>query len=418
VELLLHRYPPRFGDKPALRPIEIGPVQTAHGRMIGLKDPLGYADGMAVLSQEAFVIASLFDGHHTLSQIQGEIMRRHGQLIFIDRLASVARALDKAGFLDGPSFERRKAKALEKYRAQPNRRAVHAGAAYEGDPNLLHASLTGLFTHPDGPGGLPRAATAGPRVKGLIAPHIDLHRGGPAYAHAYRTLFEGTDADLFVVFGTAHASPAQMFTLTTQDYDTPFGALPTDALLAEHLIARLGTQLVAEEVVHANEHSIEFQAVWLRYLYPDREIRMLPVLCSSLYSHWQSGVDPQRDEAIARFLAELGELTAERNVCFVAAADLSHVGLQFGDRTPPGPPQLEALGKRDLQTMSLVEQGDAQAFYRDVAPDAETRRICGLTPIYMTMRSSGSTGGRLLRYAQWFGPDAGSSVTYAAAALY
>src|SRR5690606_26568728 len=128
-------------------------------------------------------------------------------------------------------------------------------------------------------------------------------RGGPAYAHGYKALVEGTDADVFVVFGTAHVSPASLFTLTRRHYDTPLGPVPTDPAVVEKLAERLGDGVFGDELVHRDEHAIEFQAVWLRHLFGDRPISMVPILCSSLYGLAAGGLRPEQEPEIERFLA-------------------------------------------------------------------------------------------------------------------
>ena len=70
--------------------------------------------------------------------------------------------------------------------------------------------LRSYFTHPEGPGGIPGLPKDARRLVGVVVPHIDLDRGGPIYAHAYRAVAERSDAELFVIFGTAHMSPEEM----------------------------------------------------------------------------------------------------------------------------------------------------------------------------------------------------------------
>src|SRR5207253_2216219 len=56
-----------------------------------------------------------------------------------------------------------------------------------------------------------RGQSAATEVRGVIAPHIDFHGGGSAYAWAYRELAERSAADLFVIFGTCHAGMEHPF---------------------------------------------------------------------------------------------------------------------------------------------------------------------------------------------------------------
>ena len=64
--------------------------------------------------------------------------------------------------------------------------------------------MDAYFDPPEGAGDGPPPSGA-TEIRGLIAPHIDFHRGGPAYTWAYRELRARSAADLFVVFGTCHS---------------------------------------------------------------------------------------------------------------------------------------------------------------------------------------------------------------------
>jgi hypothetical protein len=211
-----------------------------------------------------------------------------------------------------------------------------------------------------------------------------------------------------VIFGTAHASPRRLFTITRQDFDTPLGSVPVDRTVADALVAALGEdELLGDELVHAGEHSCEFQVVWLRWLLGDRPFTILPVLCSSI-SHL---ADPAA--ATARFLEALARAAAGRRTCFVAGADLTHVGPMYGDDAPVAPAALAELAAQDRRTLAFMERGDALGFHRDATLDDERRRLCGVAPIYAAMRASGR-GARLLHYGQW--TDGIDSVSFAAAA--
>lgn len=239
-----------------------------------------------------------------------------------------------------------------------------------------------------------------------MAPHIDYPRGAAGYAHAYRGL-AASDAELWVVFGTAHASPPRLFTLTRLDYATPLGPVRTDRALVDALVGELGEdELLGEELAHREEHSVELQVVLLAHLLR-RPFAVLPVLCSTI-SHL---ADPAA--ATDPFLAALARALRGRRACFLAGADLAHLGPRYGDPRPPTGAELEALARRDLATLAFLERGDAAGFHRDAARDDARRRVCGTAPIYAALRASGARA-RLLHYAQW--TDGIDCVTFAAAA--
>ena len=77
--------------------------------------------------------------------------------------------------------------------------------------------MDAFFTHEEGPGAIAWPPTLGrPTVEAIIAPHIDFHRGGPAYAWAYRDLAERCAADLFVIVGTCHVGGMNFVLVFTQ----------------------------------------------------------------------------------------------------------------------------------------------------------------------------------------------------------
>ncbi len=279
-----------------------------------------------------------------------------------------------------------------------------AGSVYPDDPARLRVALDAWL----GLRGAAAPAASGPRgaPRLVVSPHIDYPRGALGYARAYAAL-GGTDADLFVVFGTAHETPPHLFTLTRRHYGTPLGPVATDRAAVDALAGELGeAELLADEACHDAEHSVELQVVVLRHLVR-RPFTVLPVLCSSI-SHLP---DPAR--FTSRFLAALGRAVRGRRACFVAGADLAHVGPLYGDGRPPTAREAAAVEADDRRTLAYVEAGDAEGFHRDAVRDDARRRLCGTAPIYAALRASGR-GARLLHYERW--TDGCDSVSFAAAA--
>jgi AmmeMemoRadiSam system protein B len=399
---------------PRLRGVEAFPVDHEGERFLVLRDPAGYTPSVVMLPLAFLEVVSLFDGEHDVAAIQAALLRHRGERVDAARIEELAQALDQHGFLEGPAFEARRAAVDGEFLAAPTRPAGHAGGAYPGDAGELAAMMDRLFARPQGPGPIDRASAAGPPVRALIAPHIDFHRGGTAYAWGYRDLAERADADLFVVFGTCHAGMTQPFALTRKAYDTPLGAAPVDVDFVERLAARSRQDCFAAELAHRSEHSIEFQAVFLRYLFAGRrEVSIVPVLTSFVHEAIARGTRPEDDPRVARFLDALADTVAAsgRRVAFIAGADLAHVGPRFGDAEPVSPAEAARLAEADRATLQAVTAGDAAAFFDDAARDADARRICGLSPIWTLLRATGGLPGVLRRYAQT--PDPACVVTFA-----
>src|SRR5207253_4122981 len=163
----------------------------------------------------------------------------------------------------------------------------------------------------------------------------------------YRDLAERCDADLFVIFGTCHAGMRNPFALTRKPYETPLSAVAVDVEFVERLTTRPGQDCFAAERAHRNEHSIEFQAVFLRYLFAGRrEVTIVPVLTSFVHEAMVRGRRPEDERRVARFLDALGETVAAsgRRGAFVAGADLAHAGPLFGDAVPVSAQEAAAPG--------------------------------------------------------------------------
>ena len=417
---------------PRLRAVEAFPVEHEGRSCVALRDPAGYTDAIVLLHGPLLVIVSLFDGGHTVADIQAAVMRRHGQLVERRQIEEIAEALDQQGFLDSPGFAGRRAVIDGAFLASPTRPATHAGGAYAGEPGELRAMLDGFFAPPDGPGPIDGARAAArerrgqspaperrgqspaPEVRGVIAPHIDFHRGGSAYAWAYRELAERSAADLFVIFGTCHAGMEHPFALTRKDYASPLGDVPVDRDFVDALAKRARQDCFGSELAHRVEHSIELQAVFLRHLYADRrDVSIVPVLASFAHEAMHRGQRPDDDARVPRFLEALAETIAasRRRVALIAGADLAHVGPRFGDPEPVGAPELARIEREDVAMLESVAAGDPQAFFESVASDGDRRRICGYSPIYALLRSLGGAIGSVKRYGQW--PDPNGVVSFA-----
>jgi hypothetical protein len=402
-----------MAPRPRLRQVEVFPVEHDGQRFVAMRDSAGYAPSVVMLPIGAVEILARLDGAHSVDEIVAELASRHGVAPERARIEQLVAQLDAHGYVESPAFAARRAAIDDRFRQAPTRPASHAGGAYPHDAAELRRTMDAYFAPPEGAGAGSASGSERP-VRGLIAPHIDFHRGGPAYTWAYRELAGGTDADLFVVFGTCHGGMEHPWALSRKDYETPFGPLRVDRDVVESVAARAGQDCFGSEIAHRVEHSIEFQAVFLQYLFAGRrEIRLVPVLASFAHEALLAGRRPEDDARVPRFLEALAETIATRGrrAVFIAGADLAHIGPRFGDPRPVSPAGLDRLAREDRAMLAAVEACDAAAFFDDAARDLDARRVCGLSPIWALLRSLGAGGGTLRRYAQW--PDPQGVVTFA-----
>jgi AmmeMemoRadiSam system protein B len=405
-------------EYPMLRPLEAFPAMISGQQVLCLRDPMRYSEAVVSVPAQTASILGLLDGQHSLLDIQEAFVRRFGSLLFREQLLQLLRALDDHLLLDSPRFADHRAEIEEEFRRARSRVASLAGKSYPSDSSALGRQLDGYMNALDGPRDTPPSPSAA-SLAGLVVPHIDFARGGPCYAWGYREL-EGTPpADRFLILGTVHAPIMRAFSLTRKDFETPLGTVETDQEFVNCLLDATENGYLDDELAHRGEHSIEFQAVFLRHhTPPSRQVQIVPVLCGSLHRFIEDGRSPGGEQEIESFVAALQETMARLGgrTVIMASADLAHVGPQFGDQHQITPGQLREVAEADREMLRSVEAGDAEAFFGAVARDGDRRRICGLPPIYTLLRLLPDARGRLLRYSQW--PDPQGTVTFAAVALY
>lgn len=405
-------------DFPKLREIEAFLVSVSGQEMIGLRDPQKFTTDTIAIPKQYYLMLTLFDGMHSVADIQAEYMRADGELIFREKIEDVIKKLDDGLFLDNENFQRRREEIVNGFKESDLRPAALAGISYDASPQALASTIEEFFSHEDGPGPLDRGK-GGSGLKGIIAPHIDFIRGGPCFAWAYKALAEESDADVFIVFGTAHAPTENPFVVTSKDFDTPFGRLACERSIVERIAKDASCDLFADEFVHRDEHSIEFQAVFLAYLFGNnKNISIVPILCGSFHEMLFSGATPIEDARVSEFTTALKTAVAEsgKRVCYIAGADLAHVGQRFGDPHPISDGFLKLLEVDDRRMLERVEQVDADGFFMNIRADGDRRKICGLSSIYTMLSVMEAREGRLLKY-QYF-PDPAGTVSFASMAFY
>ncbi len=407
-------------DYPKLRNINIFPVQNSGQTLLCLQDPQNISEKALFLSPPLYFIVSLFDGQHSILDIQAEYMRRFGEFLYTEKLQEIISQLDENFFLEGERFQEALRQKEEGFKKASFREVIFAGKSYEGDPDGLRAQLEGYFKGASGPGSLgENKGTNG--LKGVVAPHIDFQRGGFCYAFAHREIWERNSSPCFIIFGIAHTPMENPFCLTRKDFITPLGTLNVDKELVDAIQSRCPDDLFRDEGVQRSEHSIEFQCVFLRYLYPEpHPLKIVPILSGSFHEAIEKGISPMELKPIRQFIEALkGTISSlGREVCYIASADLAHMGLQFGDREGVSEYELRILSQEDEEMLGYLEKMDGEGFFSSISRERDRRRICGFPAIYTMLKTLEAKEGKLLKYGQAFTPETQSVVTFASLAFY
>lgn len=394
--------------------------------MFVLRDLEEISEKTLALSGGGMMLLSLLDGRRSAEQVAELFKKSTGAEVGADVVLDLAGALDDAGYLETPAVAEVRRKALEAFKASPKRPARFAGPSYPAEPEALKSLLDGFATDPKGPGAPRPAGAKKPAPLGLVAPHIDFGRGGPAYSWAYSALAERTPPDVVVALGVAHVSPDSPWTFTPKDYETPFGPMRLDDSLYSDLSKKVWYDPRADEWVHKHEHSLEFQAVWLKRLWGDKAPPWVPILVSS-FERFSPDAAPSTVPTIEKALKDLGAVVrahrdAGRRVMVLCGIDLAHVGPRFGDDlelTPELEKKVEAEDRKSLVDALAL---DADAFYRSVVADDHWRKVCGLSALYTGLRlikdleGGAPAPGRLLSYGQ--APDPAGGIVSFTSALF
>lgn len=397
-------------DRPALRPVQ--PYRVDHrGRPhVAFEDALGVADGSALVPMELYQdVVRRFDGQTTIPEIQASPIRDRAGLIRSRGIEHLVAELDRAMILDGPTFAAYRAA----YHREQVRPAALAGRSYPGTERALRTQLACCFTDGRGsgaPGDPPEVVPiadesdhAAERLRGILSPHIDFHRGGPTYTWAYRELVERSDAEVFVILGVAHSPCRHRFALTRKDFETPLGLARTDRTFVDRLAALAGSHLFEDELAHRTEHSIEFQVVFLQYLLgARRDVSIVPILVGSFHDLMERDVDPIDAPEVRRFVEALraAESASGRKVAYIGGIDLGHVGPEFGDPDLLDEATLDHLRRFDSNMLDHAVAGDPASWFTAAARVGNRWRVCGLAATYTMLHAMGPARGRLLRYDQ------------------
>ena len=389
---------PEHIRRPHVRPIQPIPVSKDGKQFIALRDPAMLQGQTMVVPIPALQVLQQFQGEQTLEELadrfQGEV----------SQFAALAEGLDRMGLLWGPTFEAIEAKRwaeLETAGAFPAR----ATAALGADEAACRTKLEEYFAETEDPE-LDVVPTA------VVAPHLDYDRGWPNYAAAYYAWQTMDAPDRVVILGTNHFGAGDGVVLSQLGLETPMGRCPADREVVDRLVDDLGRPIIAEQLDHLPEHSIELQLPWIQYcfgnvptvaaLIPDPLVGML--------------ADDGERVPLTTFVKSLSatlESVGGRTL-FVASSDLSHVGPQFGEPRPVDDQRKVDVERHDRDMMSKFIAGDPEEFVSAMKWNKNPTRWCSIGNMTALLALMEPETIELIDYRQAF-DDRGSVLVSSAA---
>lgn len=381
---------------PKLRQLDIRPIVHDDHPYILLRDPQRLTDQQLLVPQPLAAVMAYFDGQTSIEAMVAAFRQRYRIALPTATVNELVEALDAAVLLENERAAARRAEVLHDYRCAPYRPPALAGAGYPADAQGLWSLLQEYLENSD---------TAEDddidwsQPVGLLSPHIDYGRGGAVYAHAWKRAAQAArQAELVILLGTDHYG-GDLFTLTRQNYATPYGVLPTDVALVDRLASVIGEDAAyAGELRHRGEHSLELVAVWLHHMRAGQPVPVAPILTGSFHPFMLNGATPASDPVIAAVLDVLRTAMSGKRTLIVASGDLAHVGPAFGGAPLDGAAR-RVLRQADDALIAAMRTGDAGRFFGAIRQAQNANNVCGVAPIYLTLRLLGASQGERTGYA-------------------
>jgi hypothetical protein len=396
---------------PLRRDIDLIPVTRQDQEMLLVRDPLGLVpEGMA-LRPESYGLLSLLHSPREAGEVAAELTRlAGGRMISSEDVESVAEQLETAWLLESERFREAREGIRREYAELEVRECFLAGGAYPLDPEELQARLDAILSLADG-----RPPPSG-RLVGLAAPHIDLAAGERVYARAYRSL-DQAPPDRVVVLGVGHHMGDGLFSLTDKDFATPLGTLRNDREASSLLREAAGPLAAPGDFEHKAEHSVEFQALFLKRVLGEAAPPAAPVLCGSASLMLPELSRAAFLDAAGPFLEALAGLAADpdRRTLMIAGVDLCHIGPKFGHQHTAS--ELEAQASRhDARLLERVAARDPDGFWEEAARVQDGYHVCGLTALACLLEAlpPDCRRGEVLDYEMWREAPTRSAVSFAA----
>ena len=395
--------------KPLLkRGVEILPARDKERELILLKDNEGITNQVLVMPVETIALIQFFDGQNSIKDIQNQILKLTNHLVSEYEIIEFVKQLEQANFLENEKVNEIRKKLYEEFKNSSVRKAIHKEVSYP--ENILElSSFMAKFLK------IEEIKFPTQTIIGAISPHIDLIRGGSVYAKTYSELQKSVIPDIVIAFGVSHKGGVSPFIFTKKEYETPYGNIQVDNDLYMKFKEVLWYEPDEEDFFHKDEHSLELQALWLKYIWRDKTPKWLPILVTDFERFCEKN-PPSKIEYIEKFFSSaeiiLKELLNQnKKVLILAGVDFSHVGPRFGDDIEITPEIKKTIEEYDKKILNLALELKADEFFLSVAETENETNICGLSATYSALRFIKSINqnakGKLLDYSQADDPFGG-----------
>jgi len=396
-------------ERPKIREdLDFFPVQSAGATVIMIRDRLGLVEEGKGISPELYKVMTMLDGTRSLRDVQLDLIRQQGgRLISIEEVEALLAKLDSSYLLDSQRYKEARKEIIANFSAQKIRYCSHAGLSYPKEKEELRERLETIVaaqqvpSFPDG------------KITALVAPHIDLEVGKRVYSNAYQAI-KGVTPERVIVLGVGHSMAKEMFSLTEKTFETPLGRVETDQKTVRELMKAGDTIVSRDDFAHRDEHSIEFQLIFLQHILRESPFTIVPILCGSLIRCLPEYTREKYQSIGGDFLRILADAAAGEGTILIAGVDLSHVGPKFGHDMPASF-IIDQSEKHDRQLLHFLCAGSADGLWSESARVEDKYNVCGFSALACLLETLPPSQGHLLGYEISREDPTRSAVSFAAA---
>lgn len=394
--------------------LEFFPAQYQGKSVRVVRDSLGLIAKSLVLPEETIAVLSLIDGKKSVRDLQLELIRiNNGYFIGSEVVSDLLANLDSSFLLESDHYLREREKIVKDFVQDKVRNPYLAGKSYPDSEQELRDYLASFFKLSEGT----KSEKPSKKIRALLSPHIDLEIGKEVYVDAYRAI-QTRSPQKVLLFGVGHSMEDHLISLTDKDFCTPLGTVNSEKKYIELLRKTGGVIIAPDDFAHRSEHSLEFQIIFLQYLFGNT-FSIIPVLFGSFHKLIKSFSRPSDIPFLKDVLSIFKSILDEEgpDILAVAGVDFSHIGPKFGHRQSANL-MLEETRMQDKRLMDAICRNDVKGFWEETQKSEGRFNVCGFSAISCLLEICSNAEGEVLGYDIWEESVTQSAVSFAAIVLY
>ncbi|MFH1540510.1 MAG: AmmeMemoRadiSam system protein B [Elusimicrobiota bacterium] len=181
-----------------------------------------------------------------------------------------------------------------------------AGQFYPSSKNDLLKMIDGFLLNT-------KKQNFGGKIIGLISPHAGYVFSGQTAAQSYKQI-EGEKIDTVILIGSSHNYPVKDAAIWNGgNFSTPLGDVAIDEELTKKLLCEGSKIIIANNIVHISEHSLEVQIPFLQRIFPKGNFKIVAILMN----------DKNSCKQVAEIIAKVIK-SSNKSILLVASTDMAH----------------------------------------------------------------------------------------------